>query len=281
MIVMLILAAMFGGGAAGMGFYAGRNWVAGKFQRDQDWMRETCLRFSPQPVNAKAYTVGYYAGFLFLLGVLVAFVPNILIAVGFWVLALFLPKQLIEMAWRSRIKQIDGQISQCVATLSNSMRAGLTLVQGVQRLSEQAPEPIRMEFQIMANQYAYGADMETVLQNMKTRLGLPNFNLFASALVLNREMGGDVSETLTRISKSLEKLREMRKTVEAHTSEGRTNIKVLLAALVFMLLLMGLVDGKDVMLLFTTSQGIAILTIALAMAGGGAYMAARITRSEV
>ena len=141
MIVMLILAAVFAGVAAGMAFYAGRDWVAGKFQRDQEWMRETSLRFSPQPVNAKAYTLGYYAGFLMLLMVLAAVVPNVLIALGFWVLALFIPKQLIEMAWRSRIKKIDGQISQCVATLSNSMRAGLTLVQGIQRLSEQAPEP--------------------------------------------------------------------------------------------------------------------------------------------
>jgi tight adherence protein B len=105
--------------------------------------------------------------------------------------------------------------------------------------------------------------------------------LFASALLLNREMGGDISETLTRISKSLDRLREMRRTVEAHTSEGRTNIKVLLVAPVFMLLLIALVDGKDVLLLFTTTPGIAILMIALVLAGGGAYLANRITKSEV
>ncbi len=253
----------------------------GEVLRDVEWMRETCLRFSPDPVNAVAYTCAYYAGFAMLLAVLIWFLPNPLIALGFWVVMLFIPKQLIEIAWRRRIKKIDSQISQCVASLANSMRAGLTLVQGITRLSEQAPEPIRDEFQIMANQYAYGADMETVLRNMKGRLGLPNFNLFASALLLNREMGGDISETLSRISKSLDKLREMRRTVEAHTSEGRTNIKVLLVAPVFMLLLMAMVDGKDVMLLFTTSPGIAVLTIAFALAGSGVYLANRITKSEV
>jgi tight adherence protein B len=161
------------------------------------------------------------------------------------------------------------------------MRAGLTLVQAVTRISEQAPEPIRMEFKIMANQYGYGADMETVIRNAKARLNLPNFTLFASALLLNREMGGDISETLTRISKSLDKLREMKKTVEAHTSEGRTNIKVLLVAPVFMLGLMSIVMPRGVGLLFTTEPGWAILLIALALAATGVYVAARITRSEV
>ena len=280
-IFLLPMAAVFLGVAVGLALWGGRAWLGRKFVRDVEWMRETCLRFSPETVNARGYMVGYYVGFLLLLGVLLVLLPKVVIALGFWALALYLPKPLIEMAWRARIKKIDGQISQCVASLSNSMRAGLTLVQGITRLSEQAPEPIRVEFQIMANQYAYGADMETVLRNMKTRLGLPNFNLFASALLLNREMGGDVSDTLTRISKSLDRLREMRRTVEAHTSEGRTNIKVLLVAPVFMLLLIALVDGKDVMLLFTTTPGVAILTIALTLAGLGAYLANRITKSEV
>jgi Flp pilus assembly protein TadB len=161
------------------------------------------------------------------------------------------------------------------------MRAGLTLVQGVTRLAEQAPEPVRSEFKIMANQYAYGADMEVVIRSAKGRLDLPNFNLFATALLLNREMGGDVSATLARISKSLEKIREMHKTVEAHTSEGRTNIKVLLVAPVFMLLIMGLVDTKGVMMLFSTVPGLAVLTVAAALAGAGAYLAGRITRTDV
>jgi tight adherence protein B len=280
-IFLLPMAAVLLGVAVGLALWGGRAWLGRKFARDVAWMRETCLRFSPETVNARAYMVIYYVGFALLLGALLVMLPNVVVAVGFWALALYLPRPLIEMAWRARIKKIDGQISQSVASLSNSMRAGLTLVQGITRLSEQAPEPIRVEFQIMANQYAYGADMETVLRNTKTRLGLPNFNLFASALLLNREMGGDVSDTLTRISKSLDRLREMRRTVEAHTSEGRTNIKVLLVAPVFMLLLIALVDGKDVMLLFTTTPGVAILTIALTLAGLGAYLANRITKSEV
>jgi len=216
-----------------------------------------------------------------LLLVLLMVIPVPLVAVILWIASWFLPPVLIAWAWRRRVKKIDLQIPQSVAAMANSMRAGLTLVQAMTRLSDQAPEPIRTEFKIMANQYGYGADMETVIRNAKSRLNLPNFSLFATALILNREMGGDISETLTRISKSLDKLREMRKTVEAHTSEGRTNIRVLLVAPVFMLGLMSIVAPKGVGMLFTTLPGWGMLGIAAALSGSGAYIANRITRSEI
>ncbi|HUO07308.1 MAG TPA: type II secretion system F family protein [Phycisphaerae bacterium] len=281
MIALLPLAAVFLGLAVALWIWAARDWISARFQRDIEWMRTTYLRFDPNPINARNYTLAYYAGFILLLILLVMAIPNIFVAIGFWLVSMLIPSILIEWAWRKRIAKIDLQIPQAVATLANSMRAGLTLVQAVTRLSEQAPEPIRSEFKIMANQYGYGADMETVIRNAKQRLNLQNFNLFASALILNREMGGDISDTLTRISKSLDKLREMRKTVEAHTSEGRTNIKVLLIAPVFMLLLMCIVDSNGVGMLFTTTQGVAILTVAGILAGSGVYLARRITKADI
>ncbi len=276
-----ILAAAVAGVAVVLFALAGRRWLQERFIRERDWIRETHARFSPHAIDANGLEVGYYAGFASLLLVLLALIPLPTVGVAIWIGCWFLPGIIVSWLWRRRLSQIDVQIPQCVAAMANSMRAGLTLVQAVTRLSEQAPDPIRSEFKIMANQYAYGADMETVIRSAKLRLSIPNFSLFASALILNREMGGDISETLTRISKSLDKLREMRKTVEAHTSEGRTNIRILLAAPVFMLALMGLVAPHGVGLLFSTIPGWAILGVAGALSGSGIYFARRITRTEI
>jgi tight adherence protein B len=277
---MLYAAAGAAGLAVALGAWSLRSAAAAKFARDQEWIRATYARFQPEPIDARMYTLGYYAIFAVLLVVFLGLFP-LVFALVFWGASFFVPGLLVRWAWARRRAQIDLQIPQAVSTLANSMRAGLSLVQAITRLSEQAPEPIRSEFKIMANQYGYGADMETVIRNAKARLNLPNFSLFASALLLNREMGGDVSETLTRISKSLDKLREMRRTVEAHTSEGRTNIKVLVVAPAFMLLLMATIVPSGVKMLFTTVPGLAILTIALLLAGAGAYLAIRITKAEI
>ena len=279
--LFLVAAALLMGLAVAIAAWVGREALRRMYGRDQEWMRETYLRFRPEPINAPLYVAVYYAGFALWLAALWAVIPLWPVVVLIWVASLFVPRVYIAWQWRRRLAKIDVQIPPTISTLANSMRAGLTLVQAVTRISEQAPEPIRMEFKIMANQYGYGADMETVIRNAKTRLNLPNFNLFASALLLNREMGGDISETLTRISKSLDKLREMKKTVEAHTSEGRTNIKVLLVAPLLILGLMAVVMPRGVGLLFTTAPGWAVLLIVATLAGSGVYFAARITRSEV
>jgi tight adherence protein B len=278
---LLWAASILAGLAVAVAVWAGRAWLLGRWERDIAWIHDTHARFYPESVDARLYVLGYYAGFLVLLLLLLAFVPSMIAALFTWIASWFLPNRIIAWAWKRRLARIDLQIPQAVSSLANSMRAGLSLVQAIGRLAEQAPEPIRSEFRIMANQYAFGADMETVIRNAKTRLNLPNFSLFASALMLNREMGGDISETLTRISQSLDKLREMRKTVEAHTSEGRANIKVLLVAPVFMLAVMSFVMPHGVRLLFTTVPGWALLTIAGLLAGAGIYFAQRITRSEI
>jgi len=279
--VILLAASLLLGLAVGLAAWAGREWIERKFRRDQEWMRETYLRFQPEPINARAYVLVYYCGFAAFLVVLLLIIPSLVAVVVIWLASMFLPRIFVAWLWKRRVAKIDLQIPHAVSTLANSMRAGLTLVQAVTRLSEQAPEPIRLEFKIMANQYGYGADMDTVIRNAKARLKLPNFTLFASALLLNREMGGDISETLTRISKSLDKLREMKKTVEAHTAEGRTNIKVLLATPLFMLGVMSIVMAKGVGLLFTTMPGWAILSVAAVLSGSGVYFANRITKSEI
>jgi tight adherence protein B len=278
---ILLAAAVLMGLAIGIGAWGARAALLARFERDIVKVREIHSRFYPDPINARVYTAVFYSIYLAWLILLLLILPSKILALAMWGASLLLPGVIVSWQWQRRLQKVDKQIPQTISTLANSMRAGLTLVQGITRISEQAPEPIRTEFKLMANQYSYGADMETVVKNAKARLNLPNFTLFASALLLNREMGGDISETLTRISKSLDKLREMKKTVEAHTSEGRTNIKVLLAAPVVMLFLMWLVMPAGVNLLFTTAPGLAILAIAFVLSASGVYIANRITRSEI
>ena len=275
------LIALIFGVAASFWLICARGWLLAKFHRDIEWMRVTSLRFNPHPINARQRTIIMYGVFGLVLAGLWVVAPNPIVAILFWLVLMWVPKIAVEVAWKRRRKAIDEQLPTTIAAMCNSIRAGLTLVQAIQRLADQAPEPIRTEFQIMANRYAFGADLATTIKEAKERLDLQNFNLFASALLLNREMGGDVAETLNRISQSLDRLKQMKLTVEASTSEGRTNIKVLLVAPIIMLLMLSTIDPKGVNMLFTTPEGYGVLLLAAALTGTGVYFALRITRSEV
>ena len=261
--------------------WGGRAWLMRRYLADVAWLRDTALRFRPDPIDAQRWVLVTYVCFLTILALLIFITPHPLLATAFWLVILMLPKLIVEILWQRRRRQIDQQIPAAVAAMANSIRSGMTLVQAMQRLAETAPEPIRTDFQVMTNRYAYGANLEATIRETKDRLRLPNFNLFASALLINREMGGDIAEALLRISQSLDKLQEMRKTIEAHTSEGRTNIKVLLVAPVLLLLMMSTADGEGVTMLLTTTQGYAVLIVAGILIGTGVYFAAKITHSEV
>jgi len=259
----------------------GKGWLLGRYEKDVAWVRDTALRFNPNPVPAERWTLWAYGGFLVLLCVLFLVTPHPLIGIAFWLVILTLPRIITEMLWKQRRRLIDQQIPAAVAALANSLRSGLTLVQALQRLADSAPEPIRTDFRVMVNRYGYGANLEATILEAKNRLKLANFNLFASALLINREMGGDVSDTLFRISQSLDKLQQMRKTIEAHTAEGRTNIKILVVAPVLLLLMLATVDAEGVGLLFTSVQGWAVLTLAGILIGAGVFFASLITHSDV
>ena len=279
--LILLLPALMLGLTLAMGLYFGREIALNRYHRDLEWIRTTSLRFNPQPVNERVWCWTYYGTYAVLLIVFVWYFESPLFAIPLWIVLLFVPGVLIELMWKKRRREIDLQLPATISAMANSIKAGLTLVQAIERLADQAPEPIRTEFKTMANQYSFGADLETVIRDAKIRLDLPNFTLFATALLLNREMGGDVAQTLHRISASLDKLHQMRKTVEAHTSEGRTNIKVLLLAPFFMLGLIAAVDPEGVKDLFRTPQGYFILMVAGLLAGTGVYVAARITKSDI
>lgn len=258
-----------------------RDYLIARYHRDAAWIAQTALRFTPDPVDARKWIAIYYGGFCLLLILLVFITPNPLFAIAFWLVLLAVPRIVVEWLWQRRRREIDRQLPAAISSLANSLRAGLTLVQAIQRLADNAPEPIRTDFRVMANRYAFGASLESTLREAKQRLDSPNFNLFASALLLNREMGGDVAETLHRISQSLDKLHQMRQTVEAHTAEGRTNIKVLLVAPVLLLLMISTVDAEGVKMLFTTSQGYGVLLVAGVFIALGVYFSSKITRQEI
>jgi tight adherence protein B len=258
-----------------------RDYLSRRYEHDHAWIAKTALRFTPDPVDARKWTIAYYVIFCLLLVLMVTFMANALMAVICWLVLLAVPRVAVEMLWQRRRRQIDLQLPAAVSSMSNSIRAGLTIVQSVRRLAETAPEPIRTDFRVMANRYAFGASMDATLNEAKERLASPNFNLFASALLLNREMGGNISDTLTRISLSLDKLHQMRQTVEAHTSEGRTNIKVLMVMPILMLFTLSVGDPEGVTLLFTTSQGYAIMLVAGTLMAVGVFFAMKITRTEI
>ncbi len=252
-----------------------------RWNNDVAWVKHTAWRFTPDPVDATRYVALFYTGAVAILFLLLLMLPNKVIAIGIWIVLIVIPKILVSRAWSKRREKIESQLPIAVRQMSSTVASGMTLAQAIERLAARAPEPIRVEFRIMTGHWQLGADFASTIEEAKRRLDLQNFNLFASAILVNQKLGGNISETLDRLAGSLESIEQMRLEVHAATSEGRTNIKVLAVTPFLMLGLIALMDSQAVGLLLTKPLGHLLLAAAALLTAAGTLWAWKIVNADV
>ena len=275
----LALAAWLGA-SLGAAVWFTRSPVAERFARDVAWLEHAVWRFTPRGFNGRPFVAGYYA---LSVGLLAACLlsPLWLPLLITWALVLVLPRLVFTIAWARRRKAIEAQLPAAVRQISSSVASGMTLVQAIERLAERAATPIRAEFRVMANLWRLGSDLTAIIEEARRRLNLANFNLFASAVVINQRMGGDITETLDQLAAALDEIDRMKKRIKAETAEGRTNVKVLLVIPPVMLGFVTLMDREAVGMLFTTTLGQVMLGVAGVLTALGFGWAWRIVHADV
>src|SRR3954470_17198505 len=97
-----------------------RAYLVRRYEKDLAWIAQTALRFTPDPVDARAWAIGYYAGFSLLLVLLVFIAPNPIFAVGFWLVLLWVPRIVVESLWQRRGRGVDLQTPAALAAPGNN-----------------------------------------------------------------------------------------------------------------------------------------------------------------
>lgn len=278
---MSLALASFLGLSVGLLVYALRRRILAKYHSDVLWLQHTMWLFKPD-VESKGRTVGlYYAGVIAVsIAIWLIFLSPIFVAVWL-VLTQVVPKMWAKVAWNKRRDTINEQLPAAVRQLGSSVGSGMSIAQAVERLATRAQHPVRMEFYVISNYWKLGADFGTSIRDAKRRLDLPSFNLFASALLVNQSMGGNLTGTLNRLAHSLEEIDRMQREVRAATAEGRTNIKVLAVAPAIILSIVAFMDAEAVGMLFTKPVGQAILALCLGLTVAGTWWAWQIVESDV
>jgi len=171
-----------------------------------------------------------------------------------------LPTVLLRTLVRRRLDRLEAQLVSAVQTLASGVRAGLNLVQSMQLVARDGPVPLRQEFLHLLREYEYGVPLEEAMDNAAIRIGSNDFRLLFSALQTHRERGGDLGETLDRISASIREIQRLENQVKTLTAQGRATARWLGAMPgVVMLVLYFLVDSSGVISLFTDGLGKLIL----------------------
>ncbi|MFZ5829358.1 MAG: type II secretion system F family protein [Planctomycetota bacterium] len=206
---------------------------------------------------------------------------SLIFAVLLTVFLACLPWLLIRRMAERRRQRIEDQLADSMVTLSNAVKAGLSLPQSLELLAAQCPAPINVEFHQISAEYKMGKPLERTLNEAKQRLKSENFALFAASLLASHESGGRLNETVERIAQSVLELQRLDRKVMAETAQARKSAVYMALAPLFILTAYFFVDPVNTRLLFVTPVGQGLLALALVLNVIAYFWARLILRPDI
>ena len=165
--------------------------------------------------------------------------------------------------------------------IGQALRAGQSLPAGIQLVSTQMSEPVGPEFARAYEQQNLGIPLESSLLEMTERIPNLDLQFFSTAVILQRQTGGDLAEILDKISKLCRERFQIHGQIQALTGEGRLSGIVLLALPPLLFLTMLKLNYDYVMMLFNDPLGQKMLIFGIVMQIFGAIWIKKVITIKV
>ncbi len=159
--------------------------------------------------------------------VLPPIVPRSGMSAALAVLLAALPYLYLRSKRTRRIAAFEEQFPEALDFLARSMRAGHAFTISLRMASEDLPDPLGVEFRTLFNEQNLGAPLDTALSNLAARVPLLDVRFFRSAVILQKQTGGNLGEILTRLGQVIRERFKLKGQVKAASAHGRVTALVL------------------------------------------------------
>lgn len=206
---------------------------------------------------------------------------DIVLTLVIFLLVLVIPFYVYRRMRRQRLQRFARQLPEALSMISSALGAGASLNMALESLVREQPAPMSQEFMLLLREQRLGVDFETSLRNMERRLPIADFNMFASALRISREVGGNLGEILERLADTLRRKATMEGKIESLTAQGKMQGYVMTALPLFLGVLLYFLEPEAMSQLFTTDKGWAVLGLILVMESLGYVFIRKVTHIDV
>lgn len=241
-----------------------------------DKLRRSDLKFRPSEFIA-IIAAGIIATGLF--GLIVS--RNILIAFLFCPLGLLLPLQYLNYMVEKRIRVFTGQLPDAISITSNALKSGYSFLQAVDMVASELPPPVSQEFNQVVKECRLNVALEDALGNMLRRVKSRDLEMMVTAILIQREVGGNLAEVLDNINSTIRDRLRILGEVRTLTAQGKISGIVISLIPIVLAFLMYAINPSYMRPLFTHPIGLAILGVALVMQLIGINVIRRIINIEV
>ncbi len=222
-----------------------------------------------------AYTVLFMA----VLGFLVNYSP--FLALVFAGLGLLVPRWGIGFLRSRRLARLNAQLGEALTLVSNSLRSGLSLQQGVELVVEEMEAPISEEFATVVKETKLGLPLDDALQNLADRVPTPDLDMVVTAIITIRETGANLAEVFDVIAHTVRERKKVEGKVQAMTAEGMTQGVMMCGVPPVLIVTFFFLDPTLVEPLFNSILGILMLMIIAGMDAMGMWMILKVVKIDV
>lgn len=242
---------------------------------------EEMLRSSGVDLDAEEYIVlrflsaascGLISGMIF---------RNFFFVIPGAILGYMLPKFWTSKKRKNRIEAFNEALPDMILTIIGSLRAGYSFSQAMKTVAEECESPVKEEITMLLKEMSYGITMEDALNNLKLRMPSNDLDLMIQAILIQRQVGGNLSMILEVIVKTIRERNTIERQVQSLTAQGRLSGKVI--GLLPVVLGVGLnIINPEYMKAFTSSIiGKGIMGLGILSALIGYALINKLTKIEV
>ncbi len=169
------------------------------------------------------------------------------------------PRLVVNRMKQKRIQKFNTQIGDALVVMSNSLRAGFSFMQAAEMVSREMPPPIGDEFARALREMNLGTATEEALLNLTTRIESEDLDLVVTAVLIQRQVGGNLSEILDSISQTIRERVRIKGEIKTLTAQGRISGIIVGILPIVIGLVLAVINPSYIGSLFTNPVGWAML----------------------
>ncbi|MFP6659520.1 MAG: type II secretion system F family protein [Pirellulales bacterium] len=190
---------------------------------------------------------------------------------------------LLWLVWRRkrRLSKFESQLPDAMELVARALRSGHSLAAGFQLVGQEMSQPLGKEFAQVFEEQNFGLSLDESLQAIVDRVPLVDLKFFCTAVILQRQTGGDLAEILDKIGRLVRERFQIRGQINALTGEGRLSGVVLLALPPVLMAVVYYLNPEYINILFKYEMGQIMLFTAAVMQIIGAFFIKKIVSIKV
>jgi tight adherence protein B len=240
------------------------------------WIEQSGTKASVSTVLLMSVISGLLIGF-----VAGMFIRDALSLIGGFVLGSSLPFVVLNVKRTRRMRNFEEQFPEALDLISRALKAGHAFATGLKMVADEMPEPVGPEFRKTFDEQNFGLPLKDALENLCVRIPLLDVRFFSTAVLIQRETGGNLSEILDNLAHVVRERFKILRQVRVYTAHGRLTGYVLLGLPAFLSVALMFINPEHMNLLFRERMGQMMLMAAIVMQFIGFLWIKKIVKIEV